>query len=172
MSTSRTPKETRIDALVDAFRLNGNLDRAFDNLAAQRLGVNLTDLHCLSIIQSRGGVTAGELATEAGLTSGAITGVVDRLERIGYAERQRDSGDRRRVAITVTPAFYAAADAVWRPVKEDWDATIAARFTGAQLDVVMAFLAEANDVARRHLARLAGDAERPSAQRKQRPSPR
>jgi DNA-binding MarR family transcriptional regulator len=158
MSSTRTPKQTKIDALVDAFRLNGNLDRAFDNLAAQRLGVNLTDLHCLSIVQSRGGVTAGELATEAGLTSGAITGVIDRLERIGYAERQRVPGDRRRVTIAVTPKFYAAADAIWRPVKEDWDMSLAAGFTAEQLDVVMAFLEATNDVARRHLARLAEDA--------------
>jgi DNA-binding MarR family transcriptional regulator len=157
MSSSRTPKQTKIDALVGAFRLNGNLDRAFDNLAARRLGVNLTDLQCLSVVQSRGGVTAGELATEAGLTSGAITGVIDRLERIGYAERRRDPDDRRRVTITVTPKFYEAADAIWRPVKADWDVDLAARFTGAQLDVVLDFLAAANDLARRHLARLSED---------------
>lgn len=139
-STSRTPKQAKIDELVDAFRLNGNLDRAFDNLAARLLGVSPNDLECLSIVQRRGGVTAGELATEAGLTSGAITGVIDRLEHLGYAERRRDSTDRRRVTITVTPKFYAAAEIVWRPVKEDWDATLASRFTGAQLDLVLAFL--------------------------------
>jgi DNA-binding MarR family transcriptional regulator len=153
--SSRMTKQARIDALVDAFRVNGNLDRAFDNLAAQRLGVNLTDLHCLNIIESRGGVTAGELAAEAGLTTGAITGVIDRLEGAGYAQRERDANDRRRVAITVTPAFYAAAADIWGPVKQDWDETLAARFTGPDLDVVMAFLAATDDVARRHLARLA-----------------
>lgn len=154
--SSPITKQARIDALVDAFRVNGNLDRAFDNLAAQRLGVNLTDLHCLNIIESRGGVTAGELATEAGLTSGAITGVIDRLERVGYAQRERDANDRRRVAITVTPAFYAAAGDIWGPVKQDWDATLAAGFTAAELDVALAFLAATEDVARRHLARLGG----------------
>jgi len=155
--SSPITKQARIDALVDAFRVNGNLDRAFDNLAAARLGVNLTDLHCLNIIESRGGVTAGELATEAGLSSGAITGVIDRLERVGYAERERDANDRRRVAITVTPAFYAAAADIWGPVKHDWDTTLAAAFTGAELDVAMAFLAATEDVTRRHLARLGGD---------------
>jgi DNA-binding MarR family transcriptional regulator len=157
MSNARTPKQSKIDDLVDAFRHNGSLDRAFDTLAAQRLGVGASDLECLSIAQRRGGATAGELATETGLTSGAITGVVDRLERLGYAERRRDPADRRRVTITVTPKFHAAADRIWRPVKEDWDATLAARFTGAQLDVVLDFLTAANDVARRHLARLAED---------------
>ena len=63
---------------------------AFDALAARRLGVNTTDLHCLNILESRSGLTAGELALEAGLTSGAVTGVVDRLERAGYARRTAD----------------------------------------------------------------------------------
>jgi DNA-binding MarR family transcriptional regulator len=153
--SSRPTKQTTIDALVDAFRLNGNLDRAFDNLAARRLGVNLTDLQCLSVIQSRGGVTAGELAAEAGLTSGAITGVIDRLERAGYAAREPDPTDRRRVTIAVTPAFYAAAEGIWAPAKEDWDATLAARFSGAELDVALRLLDVTNDVARRQLDRLA-----------------
>jgi DNA-binding MarR family transcriptional regulator len=153
----RSTKQAALDALVDAFRLNGNLDRAFDNLAAQRLGVNLTDLHCLSIIQSRGGVTAGELAAEAGLTTGAITGVIDRLERAGYATRERDPDDRRRVTIAVTSAFFAAADPIWGPAKQDWDATLAARFTSADLDLALRVIATTNEISRRQLDRLAGD---------------
>jgi DNA-binding MarR family transcriptional regulator len=153
-SPKRSPKQSTIDALVDAFRVNGNLDRAFDNLAAQRLGVNLTDLQCLSVIQSRGGVTAGELAAEAGLTSGAITGVVDRLERAGYATRERDAEDRRRVTIVVTDAFYAAAEPIWAPAKQDWDATLAARFTTAELELALRLVEATNEVARRQLARL------------------
>jgi DNA-binding MarR family transcriptional regulator len=154
----RSPKQTTIDALVDAFRVNGNLDRAFDNVAAQRLGVNLTDLQCLSVIERRGGVTAGELASEAGLTTGAITGVVDRLERAGYATRQRDPDDRRRITIVVTPAFYTAAEPIWAPAKQDWDATLAARFTAAELDLVLRLVEATNEVSRRQLERLAADA--------------
>src|SRR3954451_11546977 len=105
MSSPRSTKQTRIDALVDEFRHNGNLDRAFDNLAARRLGVNVTDLDCLNVIERRGSLTAGELATEAGLTSGAITGVIDRLERAAFPRRTRDPDDRRRVTVAVTPEF-------------------------------------------------------------------
>jgi DNA-binding MarR family transcriptional regulator len=57
----------------------------------------------LNIVESRGGLTAGELATAAGLTTGAITGVIDRLERAGYARRVRDSRDRRKISLEVTP---------------------------------------------------------------------
>src|SRR5918995_739593 len=85
----------------------------FDNLAAERLGVNRTDLHCLNIIENSGGLTAGELAAEAALTTGAVTGVVDRLEKVGYARRVPDPADRRRVKVEVTPKFYSRADRIW-----------------------------------------------------------
>src|SRR5262245_12370970 len=92
-------KQDKITALLSAFRTSGNLDKAFDNSAARALGVNLTDLHCLNIVENRGGLTAGALAAEASLTTGAVTGVVDRLERAGYARRVPDPTDRRRIKI-------------------------------------------------------------------------
>ncbi|HWH92266.1 MAG TPA: MarR family transcriptional regulator [Baekduia sp.] len=155
--SSRATKQTKIDDLVDEFRVSGNQDRAFDNLAAQRLGINLTDLHCLNVIERRGSITAGELAADAGLTSGAITGVIDRLERAGYARRERHPDDRRRIGVAVTPAFYAAATGIWGPVKQDWDAALASRFTSDQLDVVIAFLRATNHITRRHMERVDGE---------------
>jgi DNA-binding MarR family transcriptional regulator len=144
-------KADKIAALISAFRTGGNLDRAFDNRAAEALGVNLTDLHCLNIVENRGGVTAGALAAEAGLTTGAVTGVVDRLERAGYARRVRDATDRRRVQIEVTDHFYARADAIWRPVSAEWRAELSRRFTGDQLDLISEFLDATNELTRRHL---------------------
>ena len=150
----RSSKRTKVDELVDEFRVSGNLDGAFDNLAAQRLGVNMTDLRCLDIIESRSGLTAGELALEAGLTTGAVTGVVDRLERAGYARRARDPADRRKVNVEVTPAFYARAEEVWAPLRREWDAALTSRFTSEQLDSVIEFLRATNAIARRHMDRL------------------
>lgn len=147
-------KAVKIAALISAFRTSGNLDRAFDNHAAEALGVNLTDLHCLNVVENRGGVTAGALAAEAGLTTGAITGVVDRLERAGYARRVPDPADRRRVKIEVTDHFYARADEIWRPVGAEWHAVLARRFSGDQLDLVTEFLDATNELTRRHLERI------------------
>src|SRR5881275_1231482 len=96
------PKDELIDELVREFRTSGNQDDAFDHLAAQRLGVNETDLHCLNIVENAGGITAGKLAVLSGLTTGAVTGVVDRLEHRGFARRVKDPQDRRRVRIEVT----------------------------------------------------------------------
>jgi DNA-binding MarR family transcriptional regulator len=152
--TRRTPKLLKVDELVREFRSSGNQDSAFDNVAASRLGINLNDLHCLNIIESRGGLTAGELATAAGLTTGAITGVVDRLERAGYARRVRDPGDRRKITLEVTPRFYARASEIWAPLKRDWDTLLARRFTSHELDVVIDFLRVTNEVSSRHLKRI------------------
>ena len=147
-------KNELIGELISEFRTSGNLDRAFDNRAAEILSVNNTDLHCLNVIENRRGVTAGELASEAGLTTGAVTGVVDRLERAGYARRVADPADRRRVRIEVTDRFYERANRIWAKVAADWHADLARRFTAAELEVIVAFLRASNELTQRHLERL------------------
>jgi len=75
-----------------------------DEAVAAQVGVNRTDLRCLGIIYRRGRLTAGELAEESGLTPGAITTVLDRMERAGFANRVADPADRRRVLVVSTAA--------------------------------------------------------------------
>jgi DNA-binding MarR family transcriptional regulator len=147
-------KTELIDTLVGEFRMSGNLDNAFDAMAAEHLGVNRTDLHCLNVIENSGGLTAGELATEIGLSTGAVTGVIDRLERAGYARRVPDTGDRRRIKVEVTPSFYTNAERIWGPVKADWESTLGERFTVEQLERAIDFLRVTNEIARRHMERL------------------
>ncbi len=154
MSSRRTEKSKLIEELVREFRESGNQDSAFDNLAAQRLGVNDTDLHCLNIIENSGGLTAGELAAEAGLTTGAVTGVIDRLERVGFARRVSDPEDRRRVKVEVTPKFYARAEKIWGPMARDWSAELSRQFSAEQLELITAFLRRTNEISGRHLDRL------------------
>lgn len=153
-----TPKKSElVDALVRAFRDSGNQDSAFENLAAERLGVSRTDLHCLNAIENAGGLTAGQLATAAGLTTGAVTGVVDRLERVGYARRVADPADRRRVKVEVTPQFYERAGAIWGPLHADWQEQLRDRFTAAELRRITEFLELSTEVGRRHIERLGGE---------------
>lgn len=154
MAQGGTSKSRLIDELIGEFRVSGNQDDAIDHLAAARLGVSRTDLHCLNAIENGGGLTAGQLAAEAGLSTGAVTGVVDRLERAGYARRVRDPADRRRVKLEVTPEFYARAAGIWGPLRADWEAALGC-FTMADLERIVAFLRATNEVGRRHLDRLA-----------------
>jgi DNA-binding MarR family transcriptional regulator len=154
VSTTRKQKKDLIAELISEFRIAGNQDSAFDNLAADQLGLNRTDLHCINIIENSGGLTAGELAREAGLTTGAVTGVIDRLERAGYARRVADPGDRRRVKLEVTPKFYARADKIWGPVATDWASRLGARFTADELERAIEFLRTTSELSRDHLERL------------------
>ena len=115
-------KDELVGDLIARYRAATNRDVAFDKLAAARLGVSVTDLHCLNIVESRHGLTAGELAVESGLTTGAVTAVIDRLERAGFARRVRDERDRRKVKVEVTDAFYTRAADIWGPVAAEWQA--------------------------------------------------
>jgi DNA-binding MarR family transcriptional regulator len=150
-----SPKKQLVEGLITAFRASGNQDSAFENLAADLLGVNRTDLHCLNAIENAGGLTAGELAAEVGLTSGAVTGVVDRLERAGFARRAPDPADRRRVKVEVTPEFYARAEQIWGPLAAEWEASLTNQFTAAELTRITEFLRLTTEVGKRHLDRLA-----------------
>ncbi len=77
---------------------------------AAKLGLSLTDLVCSEILARTGAITAGELAALSGLTTGAITGVVDRLEKAGFVRRVNDPNDRRRVIVEHIPARFERAD--------------------------------------------------------------
>ena len=154
MSTGRTQKKELIGELISEFRIATNQDSAFDNLAAERIGLNRTDLHCINIVENSGGLTAGTLAAESGLTTGAVTGVIDRLERAGYARRVPDPADRRRVKLEVTPKWYARAEKIWGPVASDWATRLGGRFSAEELERVIEFLRTSNELSRVHLDRL------------------
>src|SRR5271170_3484370 len=86
-------------AFVAAIRKTGSLMHLMSQAAADRIGINATDLNCLNILSFSGQLTAGELARETGLSTASITGVADRLEEAGFVRRERDAADRRRVVI-------------------------------------------------------------------------
>jgi DNA-binding MarR family transcriptional regulator len=152
--TARHSKSDLVGELIREFRASTNQDLAFENLAADRLGINHTDLHCLNIIENGGGLTAGRLAGQAGLTAGAVTGVIDRLEGAGLACRVSDPSDRRRVNVEVTPAFYRRAEAIWGPMAVEWHTVLARRFTAEELRRIADFLRAINEIGGRQLDRL------------------
>jgi DNA-binding MarR family transcriptional regulator len=89
---------------------------AYDEALAEQLGLNVTDLRCLERIVDEPGLTPGRLVELSGLTSGAVTGVLDRLERAGYVERQPDPADRRSVTIRPVEARASALAEARRPL--------------------------------------------------------
>ena len=155
---SRETKASLIGELIAAYRANSNQDNAFDALAAERLGISRTDLHCLDIVENRGGLTAGELARASGLTTGAVTAVVDRLERAGLARRVRDESDRRKVNVEVTDRHYAESEAIWRPLMEDWQRMLSGRWSVDELRAITEFLRASTELGARHAERIRGSA--------------
>ena len=151
---SRESKEELIAGLIAAYRANTSQEGAFDALAAERLGLSLTDLRCLDLVQASGGMTAGELARGSGLTTGAVTAVIDRLEQAGFVRRLRDDSDRRKVNVEVTPRHYEEAGKVWGPLMADWQKTLASRFTADELRVITDFLRSATELGERHAERI------------------
>lgn len=102
----RLSREQRVEAiwqLVDSLRASQTATDILDEAFCDFLGINRTDGRCLDVVDRRGQVTAGELAKEVGLTTGAVTAMVDRLETAGLLQRTRDQQDRRKVLIQLTP---------------------------------------------------------------------
>ena len=140
---ARQSKQELIDAIGDEFRVNQNRADVFDEMAAEHLGINRTDMRCLDVLTRVGRTTAGDLAREAGLTTGGATAAVDRLERAGYVSRVRDDEDRRRVWIEATPVVLERAMEIWGPLKELWDGRAGA-LSREQLEFVFEFMRDSN----------------------------
>ncbi len=92
-----------LQELEAAMRRSSAQGVLYGQTVANVAGIANSDLECMDILYLEGRVTAGRLAEVTGLTTGAITGVVDRLEKAGLVRRERDENDRRKVFIAVVP---------------------------------------------------------------------
>jgi DNA-binding MarR family transcriptional regulator len=121
-----------------------------DDLVCQLLGINRTDARCLDILEEHGSMSAGDLAEASRLTTGAITAVLDRLERAGYAHRVPDAADRRRVLVELTPkAREAAIELMGTPMAE-LSAPIAMSYSEEQLRLFIEFIHQGREIQERH----------------------
>lgn len=107
---------------------------------AEHLGLSVTDHKCLDLaMRAEGPLTAGRIAELSGLTSGAITGVLDRLERAGYAKRVRDPNDRRRVLVELSQHEWPDKQWIWDRLRKSME-DVAGRFTLDELGVIANYL--------------------------------
>jgi DNA-binding MarR family transcriptional regulator len=127
--------------LEHAVRRSSALGVIFGQTVASRVGISSSDLECLDFLNLEGRVTAGRLAELTGLTTGAITGVVDRLEKAGLVRRERDESDRRKVFIATVPEnvakvgkFYAHMQ---RAMLKQWGS-----FSDAELRLLLRFMTQ------------------------------
>jgi DNA-binding MarR family transcriptional regulator len=122
----------------------------FDEGVAKRLKLSRTDLRCLDLIARLGPVTAGRLAEETGLSTGAVTFMLDRLEEAGMVTRRRDTEDRRRVWAEIVPSALERLQGLQKPVAEEMR-EVAQRFKTDELAAVRDFMRAAREVFERQV---------------------
>jgi len=120
---------------------------------SERFGLSSSDLECLDLALLSGGATAGEFAKVTGLTTGAITGVIDRLERAGYVRRERDPTDRRKVIVRARPAMTRRIAPVYDSLQREMTA-IWSTYSDEQLALIADFLTRSCDLAVQEIAKL------------------
>jgi len=124
----------------------------FHHAVAERLGLGPTDHKCLDLLRERGAMAGSDLAAITGLTSGAITGVVARLERAGYLRREPDQHDGRKQVLRLALA-HSPIQHVVEPLRKDVAETLE-EFDAQQLTAIAEFLRRSTDLIYRHAALL------------------
>jgi MarR family transcriptional regulator, organic hydroperoxide resistance regulator len=126
----------------------------FHQAIADRVGLHVTDLRCLNLLAQAGPLTAGELGQQLGLgTTGAVTRMVDRLERAGYLRRQPDPGDRRRVVIQPVAERLATIAPHYQGMATAWNDLLAA-YSDAQLQLFLDLFDRLHQLSQQQLASL------------------
>jgi hypothetical protein len=160
--SGRTERAQLAAAFGAAIRRTGSLMQLMGQAAADRIGINATDLNCLNILSFSGQMTAGQLAKTTGLTTASITGVIDRLEEAGYVRRERDPSDRRRVVVRlVLERAVSDVATVFLPMVRAWQ-NMAERYSDEDLRLIVEFYGQMEDVLRQHIAVLR-DADGPAS---------
>ncbi|QIS17250.1 MarR family winged helix-turn-helix transcriptional regulator [Nocardia terpenica] len=124
---------------------------------ADKLGLHVTDLRCLNLLRLGGPATPGELANRTGLTTGAVTRMIDRLLRGGLVTRAHDERDRRRVIITATEDRAGEIARHYEPLAREFG-RVMADYTDEQLELILGLFDRLHETSLRVTA-LLRDAE-------------
>jgi DNA-binding MarR family transcriptional regulator len=135
---SKLSRDELIQEFIAAVRASQTATETLDHAVADYLGIDHAAYRCLDILDQEGPMTAGRLAERARLSPGAMTALVDRLERKGLARRTRDTEDRRRVLVEVTPELRRRAEQLYGAPEEGADAL--AFYSDEQLEFLIGFL--------------------------------
>jgi DNA-binding MarR family transcriptional regulator len=158
MSSSRGKNLKRRELLQKVYALGRVMSTQtvfLHQAIAQSVGLNATDTKCVDLILRNDPpqVTSGWLAEKTGLTTGAITHIVDRLEKAGYIERDRDANDRRKVLLRVRMENLAKLAPRYEQIGEAY-MEIIEEYSNAQLQLICEYLEKVSAVSERELTKL------------------
>jgi DNA-binding MarR family transcriptional regulator len=159
MTTAPAGRRARADllqALDRVLRQVGAQSVLISDTIAERVGLNSTDLECLDLLFLAGPTTAGRLAEHTGLTTGAMTAVIDRLERARFVRRRRDAADRRRVLVDVLPRALETLGPFYAPLAGAMS-RLHDRLGERELVIIVDYLSRALEVSAEHVKRLSAE---------------
>jgi DNA-binding MarR family transcriptional regulator len=146
-------KQAVFGQLIEEVRRSQSATDRFDQAVADALGLNRTDMRCVDVLHREGSLSAGHLAGQTGLSSGAMTAALDRLEEAGFARRVRDPHDRRRVLVELVPKAQREAEAFYSEHAAEAE-RLYERYTLEQLELLLAFVRAGREFNELHAARL------------------
>jgi DNA-binding MarR family transcriptional regulator len=128
----------------------------FQQAAAAKYGLGITDMKTLSILMREGPMTAGEIGNRLSLTSGSVTTLIDRLERRDLVQRQPHAKDRRKVIVSVNLAKLSSGDNVYHSMGDAF-ARMLETYTIEQLELLVKFHQESIEMTKKEIARMANN---------------
>lgn len=142
MQNKKNPREELIEEINTAGRKMSTVTVIFHQTVAEKAGLSGGDHKYLDLLFQEGPMTAGRLAILTGLTTGAVTGIIDRLEKQGLVKRERDSDDRRKVLVVplIEKAMKRLAP-VFEPLRDDLE-TFYEKFSDNELEVILKYLVD------------------------------
>lgn len=133
--------------LISLFRYVSANSVMFSQVVASKVGLHSTDNECLDFLILNGPATAGQLSEITGLTTGAVTAMIDRLEKAGFVHREHDKADRRRIIVVPNEAkIYSEILPHTMPMGVAVEA-VCAEFSEEALEIVLKFITKANNAA-------------------------
>ncbi|TGK06748.1 MarR family transcriptional regulator [Leptospira semungkisensis] len=149
MQDKKIPKTKAelLESILNESRNLGTVSILFHQTVADRLGLHITDHKCVDLLFTNGPQTAGEIAKTMGLSTGAVTSLIDRLEKKGLVERKNDPNDRRKVRIFLTQdmnllekvgvLFEGLGRSVWEQLSE---------YTADELKIILDYVRKSVNV--------------------------
>ncbi len=144
MSSESPERAELLERLVVAGRQLSTATVMFHQAIADRLGLNVTDHKCMDLLLMKGPLAAGDLAGMTGLTTGAITAVIDRLERAGFVRREDDPLDRRRVIVQAVPKRCRDIERLFEPFAASF-VELSSRYNDEELVVILDFMTRSRE---------------------------
>jgi len=126
---------------------------ALQEALSDRLGLTVSDLRAITLLMRKGTVSTSELGDAAGLTSGAATRMVDRLENANWVERYMDARDRRRVLVVMKKARRGEIGELYAEMSQSWISALSDK-TESELETVLEIFDRMRGVARDQAAAL------------------